>query len=591
VTGERVERRLAAILAADVAGYSRLMGADEEGTLARLKAHRLALVDPKIEEHRGRIVKTTGDGLLLEFASVVDALRCAVDIQRGMFVRNNDVPEGERIEFRIGINVGDIIIEGGDIFGDGVNVAARLETLAEPGAICVSARVYEDTRDKLDVAFEDMGERQLKNIARAVRAYRVVAGAARRTQPQKTQAAPRLSIVALPFANLSGDAAEDYFADGITEDITTELSRIPDSFVIARNTAFTYKGKAVDARTVGSELNVRYVLEGSVRSAGNRVRTNVQLIDAESGAHLWAERFDCDRSDLIQVQDEIVGRIAGALGAQLIDAESRRSLREHPADPDAIDLTMRGWATLHRPPSRETLGEARALFERALALDPNAADAVIGLAYTYARGINSAFTNTLEADLAKAGELVAKGLALAPERAQTHWVRGLLLRHPRRLEEAAAAFEQAIALDRNFAPAYGSLGDVMTWLDRPEETIRLNEYAMRLSPRDPQLGNWQFDIGLAHLVLGDERQAVQWLLRARTSSPELPIIPIILCGIYALQGNLDLARTELRRAQELGSWLTSVARLRAFVPIDRPLLRERMESVYAGLVLAGLPET
>ncbi len=586
---ERLLRRLAAILSADVVGYSRLMGVDEAGTLARLKALRRDLIDLTIAAHSGRIVKLMGDGALVEFASAVDAVTCAVEIQRKLRERAGD--EADPIQLRIGINVGDIIIEGDDILGDGVNIAARIEGIAEPGGISISEDAWRQVQGKVAASFVDGGEQKLKNIARPVRVYRVKAGPSAQAEPVKAApAAPRLSIVVLPFANLSGNASEDYFADGITEDITTDLSCIPESFVIARNTAFSYKGKTIDARSVGRELNVRYVLEGSVRRAGNHVRTNAQLIDAESGAHLWAERFDCDRTDIMEVQDEIVGRIAGALGAQLIDAESRRSLKEHPTDPDAIDLSMRGWAALHRPPSQESLTDARALFERALVLDNDAADAAIGLAYTYARMVNSGFSGTIDADLAKGTDLIAKALALTPERAAVHWIRGLLLRSPGRLEEAAAAFEQAIALDRNFAPAYGSLGDVMTWLDQPEETIRLNERAIRLSPRDPQLGNWQFDIGLAYWVLNDEARAIQWMLRARASNAQLPTVPITLCGIYALQGKLDLARTELKLARERAPWLTSIARLRVLIPLFKPLARERFEGIWRGLALAGLPE-
>jgi adenylate cyclase len=582
-------RKIAAILAADVAGYSRLVGADEEGTLARLAALRAELIRPAIAKNRGRIFKTMGDGVLIEFASVVDAVRCAVEVQRGMDARNAGVPTERRIEFRVGINLGDVVVDGDDLLGDGVNVAARLEGIAEPGGICLSHSALEQVQDRLDFGFEDMGEQSLKNIARPVRAYRVAPPSAPRGPAAK--GAPRLSIVVLPLANLSGDAAEDYFADGITEDITTDLSRIPESFVIARNTAFTYKGKAVNARDVGRELGVRYVLEGSVRRAANRVRANVQLIDAETGAHLFAERFDCDRADLMEVQDEITGRIAGAVGSQLIDAESRRSLKERPANPDAIDLTMRGWAVLHRPPSRESLAEARALFEQALALDGGAVDAIIGLAYVYARGINSAFSMSPEDDSAKGSELVARAALLAPERAQVHWVQGLLLRRPKRYEEAAAAFEKAIALDRNFAPAYGSLGDLETILGRPAETIRLNEQAMRLSPRDPQLGNWQFDIGLAHFYLGDDEKAVSWLLRARASNPQLAIVPLLLAAIHGIQGRLGPGRAELAKAQQGLPWLTSIAAMRAVLPTTTdPIMLEREEQIYRAMAELGLPE-
>jgi adenylate cyclase len=378
---QSVERRLAAILAADVAGYSRLMGADEEGTLERLKAHRRQLFDPKITEHRGRIVKTAGDGMLVEFPSVVDAIRCAAEIQRGMVDRNANTPEDKRITFRIGVNLGDVIIDGDDIYGDGVNIAARLEALAEPGGICISRVVRDQIRDKLPYPFEDMGEQTVKNIARPVRAYLLSAAAVALLPPGKSTTevgkpitssiSPRLSIVVLPFENLSRDPDQEYFADGITDDLTSDLSRISGSFVISRNTAFTYKGKPVDAKQVGHELGVRYVIEGSVRRAGNQVRLNVQLIDAESGAHLWADRFDTDQANLGHAQDDITSRLARTLNLELVEVVGRRIERERAVNPDAHDLVMRGWACYYRPASVATRQEAQRFFEQALEVDPD----------------------------------------------------------------------------------------------------------------------------------------------------------------------------------------------------------------------------
>src|SRR5438445_1719994 len=366
-------RRLTAILAADVAGYSRLMGADEEGTHERLKAHLRELVQPKIKEHRGRTVKNTGDGMLVEFPSVVDAVRCAVEVQRVMAARNSEVPTERRIEFRIGINLGDVIVEDGDIFGDGVNVAARLEALAEPGGICVSRVVRDQLRDKLPYQFADLGERSVKNITRPVRVYALrpeaiaellassVPPAVSISQPA---VAPRLSIVVLPFTNLSGDREQQYFADGITEDLTTDLSRLADMFVISRNTALTYRNKSVGTKHIGRELGVRYVLEGSVRRSGNQVRINAQLIDAEPDAHLWAERFDRDEGDLFALQNDITSRIAVALHLELIGAEAAR-----PTDnPDALDYILRGRAITAKPRTRHNWAEMISLFERALAL-------------------------------------------------------------------------------------------------------------------------------------------------------------------------------------------------------------------------------
>jgi len=381
-------RRLAAILAADVAGYSRLMAADEEGTHERLQAHLRELVDPKIKEHRGRIVKSTGDGLLAEFSSVVDAVRCAVKTQRAMIDRNADTPEDKRIIFRIGVNLGDVIVEPEDIFGDGVNIAARLEALAEPGGICISRVVRDQVRDRLDYKFEDMGEQEVKNIARPVRVYALrreaIAGLPGPMTPPSTSipqpaVPPRMSIVVLPFMNLSDDTEQQYFADGITEDLTTDLSRVPGSFVIARNTAFTYKGQPVDVKKVSRELGVRYVLEGSVRRVGDQVRVNLQLVDGQSGAHLWADRFDTDRANLAQAQDEITGRLARTLNLELVEASVRRSEQERAADPDARDLVMRGWALSNRMASAATREEARRAFERALDIDPESVDARIGL--------------------------------------------------------------------------------------------------------------------------------------------------------------------------------------------------------------------
>src|SRR6516164_2572357 len=382
---ETAARRLAAMLAADVAGYSRLMGADEEGTFARLKAHRRELIDPKIAEHRGRIVKTTGDGLLAEFASVVDAVRCAAEVQRGMLDRDLDLPDERRIRFRIGVNLGDVIVDGGDIFGDGVNIAARLEALAEPGGICVSRVVQHEVRDKLPYVFDDLGEQRVKNITRALWVYalrpQLLADlpppSEPRTAPMSQPAsAPRLSIVVLPFTNLSNDPEQEFFADGITEDLTTDLSRLSGMLVISRNTAFTYQSKRVDTKQIGRELRVRYILEGSLQRSGNRVRINAQVIDAETDTHLWAERFDGDTRDLFALQDEVTSRIAVALNLELVGAEASRRT-EHP---DALEFILRARAAGAKPPSPEGLAAVISLYERALVLDPRSVEAQSRLA-------------------------------------------------------------------------------------------------------------------------------------------------------------------------------------------------------------------
>src|SRR6516162_6152162 len=466
-------RRLAAILAADVAGYSRLMGADEEGTHERLRAHLRQLVEPKIEEHRGHIVKNIGDGLLAEFASVVDAVRCAAEIQHGMIDREPTVPDERRIRFRIGINLGDVIAEDDDIFGDGVNVAARLEALAEPGGICVSGMVHDQIRDKLPYLFADRGEQSVKNIARPIRVYAlrledrlassetiatprhpvtgiaiglaaivalvIAAGAwwlwpATKSSPPPAMAAstsiaqplttPRLSIVVLPFANLSSDPEQQYFADGITEDVTTDLSRIENSFVISRNTAFTYRTKPVDTKQIGRELGVRYVLEGSVRRSGYKVRVNAQLIDAEIDAHLWAEQFDGDVGDLFALQNEITSRIAIALNLELTSREAAR-----PTDnADALDFILRGRASYWKGSTRDQVAETLGLYEHALAPDPHSVEAQSQVANMLAIRAGNGWTDSAAADLRRAEDLVENALAAAPGDYFAHHAKGSVLR-------------------------------------------------------------------------------------------------------------------------------------------------------------------
>jgi TolB-like protein/class 3 adenylate cyclase len=536
-----VERRLAAILAADVAGYSRLMGTDEEGTLERLKAHRRKLIDPKIKEHRGRIVKTTGDGLLAEFPSVVDAVRCAVETQRGMADRNAGVADDQRIVLRIGINLGDVIIDGDDIYGDGVNVAARLEALAEPGGICVARTVRNQIRDKLPYAFDDMGEQSVKNIARPVRADAFSAAAVaatpvvaplaqsklppRRlslrlavaaaiisvviaigaaawwvwpngnsptaTSPQTTPAiasttAPRLSFVVLPFTNLSNDPDHEYFADGITDDLTTDLSRISGSFVIARNTAFTYKGKPTDVKQIGRDLGVRYVIEGSVRRGGEQVQVNVQLVDAETGAHLWADRFDTNRANLAEAQNEITGRLARSLNVELFQAASRGIERERPANPDARDFAMRAWARVLRgPPSPAMFEEALLLNAQALGIDPESLDAKNNMAAILDGKLTQGWSSSIQQDQEQAEELLLGILARDPNNARAHVSLGVLRRYQNRLDEARMELETGIALDRNNLVAFRNLSFTLMLLGRPEAAIPYIEKSIRLSPHDP----------------------------------------------------------------------------------------------------------
>ncbi len=513
MASERVERRLTAILAADVAGYSRLTGLDEEGTHVQLQDHLRTLVDPKIAEHRGRVVKNTGDGMLAEFSSVVDAMRCALDVQRGMVERNANVPQEKRIEFRIGVNVGDVIIDRGDIFGDGVNVAARLEGLAEPGGICVSARVREYAQDQLNITFEDVGEQQLKNIARPVRAHRVRLDPAGKTRPapaapEDGAVVPRLSILVLPFANLSNDPQQEYFADGLTDDLTTDLSKWPSSFVIARSTAFTYKGKAVDATQIGRELHVRYVVEGSVRRSKNRVRVGVQLIDTETGGHLWAERFDRDVAELLEMQDEITGRIALALHFKFTDVGRRRAERSN--HPDALDLVFRGLAALYKPTSKATLEMARGFFENALQIDNCSTRAWAGLSEAHAGVVLARWSEAPAEQLRAAEDAAAKALACDPTNPAAHMARAAVLYAQMNLEAALVEYAKVIELGANWPTAHAKMGSLNALLGRPEETFRLVEKAIKLSPRDGSLGEWYLYIGVAQFMMDRLEEAIIW---------------------------------------------------------------------------------
>jgi adenylate cyclase len=604
---ERVERRLAAILAADVAGYSRLMGADEEETLARLKAHRRELIDPKIEEHRGRIVKTTGDGLLLEFASVVDAVRCAVEIQRSMIDYNAGTAEDKRINFRIGVNLGDVIVEGDDLYGDGVNIAARLEGLAEPGGIRISRTVRDHVRDKLPYSFEDIGEQRVKNIARPVRAY-AMSPAAMASLPAVAvpikpvisnsevgepviRATPRLSIVVLPFANLSNDPEQEYFADGITDDLTTDLSRITDSFVIARNTAFAYKGKPIDVKQVGQELGVRYVLEGSVRRTGDQVRVNVQLINVETGAHVWADRFETDRASLLEAQDEITGRLARMLNLELVRDASHRIEQEKAVHPEARDFVMRGWAALSKPTSLSTWPEAQRLFERALEIDARSLDAKVGIARALGSNVADGWSNSVRQDLARAEQFLLEALEADANSAQAHEEIGRIRRLQNRLLESKIELETAIALDRNSVFALRQLGQTLMWLGHPEAGIPHIERAIRLSPRDPSLASIYWALGACHLLSEHADQAVDLLRRARAANPRFWRIHFWLAAALGVTGELEEAKAALAQSIELKPEINSLAQLRINSPSGNAQYRAlREKTVAAGLRRAGFPD-
>jgi len=587
-TVERVERRLTAILAADIAGYSRLMGADEEGTLAQLKAHRRELVDPKITEHRGRIVKTTGDGMLVEFASVVDALRCAVDVQQGMTKRNAEVPQGKQIEFRVGINVGDIIIDGDDIYGDGVNVAARLEGLAEPGGICVSARVQEDARGKLELAFEDMGEQQLKNIDRPVRVYRanlstVVAG----TRP--TLALPdKPSIAVLPFQNMSGDPEQEYFADGMVEEIITALSRFRQLFVIARNSSFTYKGRAVDVKQVGRELGVRYVLEGSVRKAANRVRITGQLVDASTGAHLWADRFDGGLEDIFDLQDRVTASVVGAIAPMLEKSEIERAKRKSTENQDAYDYYLRGLASSYQFTSPQAYAEALRLFNRAIDLDPGFASAYGRAAYCYAWRKGSGWMTDPPSEIAEVARLAQWAVELGKDDALVLATSGWALAFVVRDLDAAAAFiDRALVLNPNLALAWFCGGWVKTWHGEPDTAVERFARAMRLSPLDPHVIGMRAGTAHAHFMAGRYDEAASWAALALYDAPDFTSGLRVGAASNALAGRLDQAQKAAARLRHLNPALR-VSNLRDVLgPYRRPEDLARYEE---GLRKAGLPE-
>jgi TolB-like protein/tetratricopeptide (TPR) repeat protein len=593
--GDQVERKLTAILAADVGGYSRLMAADEEGTLAGLKSHRRELVDPKIKEHRGRIIKTTGDGMLVEFASVVDAVRCAIDVQRGMAVRNQEVVPDRRIEFRVGINIGDVIVDGDDIYGDGVNIAARLENIAELGGVCVSATVRDHVLDKLGFAFDGLGDQNVKNIPRPVRVYRVQFGDDQTNHVVSSQpasqrivsVAPRLSIVVLPLTNIGGDPEQEYFVAGVTESLTTDLSRISGSFVIGRNTAFTYKGKAVDLKQVGNELGVRYVLEGSVQRGGNRLRVNIQLIDAESGKHLWAERFDKPLADLFDMQDEIVAHLANQLGTELVAAEARRS--ERAPQPDSMDLYFQGLASVNRGLTPEYMAQARGFFERALALDPSNIEALVGTAMVDSLVGGSFFVDDRAARFAAAETTLIKALSLAPNHAIAHYLLGFVQISTNRAGQGIAECERALALDRNLAGAHAEIGLAKYNIGRAEETEAHIREALRLSPRDTSAYAWKAFAGYAKLYLGSDEEAAAWLHRAIETNRSYSLQHFALACALAHLGQLDDARAAVQAGLALNSTFT-LRRFRAGTSSNNPTFLAQRERIYDGMRKAGVPE-
>jgi TolB-like protein/tetratricopeptide (TPR) repeat protein len=585
----RIERRLSAILAADVAGYSRLMHDDEENTHARLTALFADAVDPAILEHGGRIVKNTGDGFLAEFPSAVEAVRAALQFQGRVHDLTSGDAEDRRILMRVGINIGDVIVEPHDIFGDGVNIAARLESIAESGGICVSSSAYDQVSGKLGVEFTDLGEQRFKNIARPIRAYAVAGegSGVPGTATRSSLAPPHLSIVVLPFENFGDDPEQDYFVDGVTESLTTDLSRISGSFVIARNTAFTFKDKAVNVQQVGRELNVRYVLEGSVQRSGKRLRVNVQLIDAESGKHLWAERFEKPVADLFDMQDEIVSRLAHNLDAQLVVAEARRAERSR--NPDALDLVFQGFASGYRGPTSEHLMEARGFFERALAIDPRSVGALIGMASVDANIGAYMLTDDRSALLLAAEANANMALSLAPDRALGHRVLGTIYNMTNRSAQGVTQCEQALALDRNLADAHAVIGMAKYYLGRACETEGHIVEAFRLSPRDIFAHRWMHFVGMAKIQLGADAEAIRWLRRSIEANRNSPFTHFSLASALGLQGSLGEARKAMTAGLALNPGFT-IRRMRASKPSEHPIFLAGRERLYEGMRLAGVPE-
>jgi adenylate cyclase len=593
LSGEHVERRLAAILAADVAGSCRLIGIDEEGTLARLKALRRTLFDPKIAEHHGRIVKNTGDGAIAEFGSVVDAVRCADEIQRGIAEQNIDVPQDKRIELRIGIHVGDIIIEENDIFGDGVNIAVRLEGIAEPGGISISDDARRQIRGKVDVTFEDLGSQSLKNIAEPMRVWRVPYGRAVPAVPTCLRVDDALalpnkpSIAVLPFTNLSSDPEQEYFADGMVDDIITALSHFKALFVIARNSSFTYKGRAVDVKQVGRELGVRYVLEGSVRKAANRVRITGQLVDTATGAHLWADRFDGGLGDIFDLQDLVTESVVGAIAPVVEKAEIERAKRKPTDSLDAYALYLRGLARLYQYGSRQANDEALRLFKSAIELDPDFASAYGRAAscYHFAK-VNGWFSDTAN-EIAEVKRLAQRAVELGKDDATALAAGGHALAYVvLDLEVGAALIDRALVLNSNSAEAWHYGGWAKTFLGEHEAAIERFARALRLSPFDPRVTGMRVGTAVAHFFLGRYDQAASWAAMALQDNPDHQPGLRVAAASNAMAGRPEQAHKAVARLRQLNPAL----RVSNLKDVLGPWHAEGISRYEEGLRQAGLPE-
>lgn len=583
---ERVRRRLAAILAADVVGYSRLMEGDQQGTLARLKSLRREVFEPKTKLRGGRIFKTTGDGALVEFTSAVDAVRSAVEIQRALAERNASIAGGEQLRLRIGISLGDVIVEGGDLYGNGVNVAARMQTLAEPGGICISGNVQEHVGDMLDVDFEDLGSQNVRNLDRPIRCFRLRMKVGTETPAAKQDdVAPKVpdrpSIAVLPLQNMNGDRDQEYFADGITEDIITALSHVRWLFVIARNSSFVYKGRAVDVKLVARELGVRYLLEGSVRKIGNRVRITAQLVDAQSGAHHWAERYDRDLADIFALQDEITRSVAAAIEPRLLAAEGIRTQSRPPADLDAWDMVARAMSRFWRLTGAD-VEAAIALLKDAVARHPDYGPAHSMLAFCLV--LTGHFGYLPLFDVPKlAVDLARRAVELDDGDPWAYLALGYVAFVARQTDDAAAQYRRAVELNPNFAAAHGYWGYTLAFDGRSEEAIERMSLAMRMSPHDRQNAIYMGGMAVSHYAAGRFEEAIEWARKAVQQGPSVTAPHRILCASLAQAGRLDDARAVLARVREMQPYISVswIERMVPYTPTQMPRFLD-------GLKKAGL---
>jgi len=583
---EGTQRRLAAIVSADVVGYSRLMGVDETGTLAALRAHRAELIDAKIAERGGRIVKTMGDGLLLEFPSVVDAIHSMIDVQQTMAGRNEAVDEDKCIVFRIGVHLGDLVVEGNDIFGDGINIAARLEAICEAGGIAISGTAHENIAGRIEVGFVDTGDQHLKNISRPVRVWQWTPTASSRQTTGEALALPdKPSIAVLPFDNMSGDPEQEYFSDGMTEDIITALSRLRWLFVIARNSSFTYKGKAIDIKQVGRELGVRYVLEGSVRKSGNRVRVTAQLIETASGNHLWAERFDRDLQEIFELQDELTAAISANVDAELADSERQISRRKNAADLDAWDYFQQGNWHLYKY-SKDGFSEAKQHYQAAVARAPEFAGPHAALAYVAAGEVFFGFTKDPTAALEEGLQHGEEAVALDSRDAYSHYALGRICTILGDRGRAVTALEKAVDLNPNFAQAHYGLGFAHLWFGRAEIASDFFAVAIRLSPNDPQIWTFFHLRGFASFVLGNFEAAIADLQSAKHAKGDETSVHLVSAANYGMMDKVDDARAALGEISRLKR-VANIKNVRTrFLQMHVPYV----DTLICGLRKAGLPE-